>query len=217
MNIPKWVSPYLDHVGIQKISKCVENAEENTNAEIVPMIVKSSSQHHYVGPFLFLTLMLVFEHLLLSFLDLWTKHNAFLVMSILFVLSLLGAFFGKDILFIQRLFLTKIDKKYHVHQRAELEFYRSPIKKTHQHTGVLIFVSLVERQALILADKKISDQVEQDVWKNIVDEMILSLRKNDFVGAFDLSISKVGEILKQKCPAESHGINEVANELVILE
>ena len=55
-------------------------------------------------------------------------------------------------------------KSRRVHRRA-VELFRTGCElKTRGRTGILIYLSLAERRAEILADKAIADQVEPEVW-----------------------------------------------------
>jgi putative membrane protein len=63
-----------------------------------------------------------------------------------------------------------------VEARALLAFYQSNIQRTIGATGVLIFVSLMERRAVVLADKAIDELVPKDTWRALCDQLIAGIR-----------------------------------------
>ncbi len=214
MAIPSWLSGHINELNLTQIEKAVGRAEAKTAGEIVPMIVGSSSFASHVP----LTIaLLVFSGLSLF---LPALSPRFEVSSVswdfaILVLSLLSGFLLVRVDFIRRALVPWPDRHRAVDQRAHLEFYATGIPATEGHTGVLIFVSLFERRAVILGDEAISARLKPDVWVTIVDEMLAKFRADHFTDGLTGAIEKVGEILAREFPVQSHDKNELPNSLII--
>lgn len=212
---PNWICKKIDTAGIERVRAAVHAAELKTSAEIVPVIVQRSSAIAHVPNTLFLVLALAWvtalpfiAHYLTMFSLVVSEIIGFVVA---FVLSILLSRFP----FIQRLFVPKIDQEAQVDDRAELEFFESNIKATRDSTGVLIFVSLLEHRAVVLADKSISDKFPPETWSEIVKGLLEKIKGGDLAGGFAWAIERSGALVAPHFPIKTGDRNELANDLVI--
>ena len=65
------------------------------------------------------------------------------------------------------------------HRRAVEQFLAQDLHTTVGRTGVLIFVSVAERFAEVLADAAIHERVPQAVWRSIVDDLTDALGRGE--------------------------------------
>ena len=217
MNIPHWLKAYLSAEQAQQIAAAIQKAESSTSGEIVPMIVRRSSTVGHV-PVILLSLSIA----LFFALDVrgWQselvgEHWAWYLVEIALLLATAGLL--SRFHWVQRLLTSRADQIVQVNMRAEIEFYESGIKKTRDSTGVLIFVSLMEQRAVVLADKAINDKVPQDTWREVCDLLIQGMKKKDVGLALGAAILKCGEILTPAFPIQPDDTNELNNELIIKE
>ena len=194
MNIPKWLEKNVTKKGLENIEKSVVKAEHKTNAEIVPMIVKESSYSYKVE------ILLLFLVTLLS-IALMPMHFSILVILAYVVIS-------------RRL---KSMRKTMTHQRAISEFYESNIHQTKDSTGVLLFMSLKEKQIEVVADQKVDIHVDSETWDHVVSVMINEMKKNNLEQAFVKGIDSLGETLNIICPGTHDDTDEIKNHLIIKE
>jgi putative membrane protein len=194
MNIPKWLEINLTKKGLEQIEKSIIEAEKKTNAEIVPMIVKESSYSYKVE------ILILFLVTLLS-IALMPIHFSILVILAYIVIS-------------RRL---KSMRKTMTHQRAISEFYESNIHQTKNSTGVLLFVSLKEKQIEVIADQKVDIHVESETWDNVVSIMINEIKNGNMDQAFIKGIASLGETLSNICPGTHDDTDEIHNHLIIKE
>lgn len=213
-SIPKWLKKKLSLDSFERVEQAIEKAESNTSAEIVPLIVRSSSTSGHVP--LLLSLFLFMMYLLLSF---GVLHNGGSVfhLAIVFILvslisGLLSQWHG-----VQRFLIPKEDQRVQVERRALLEFYQSHMHKTQDSTGVLIMVSLMERQAVVLADPKMAQNFPKDYWSEVVQILIQGIKTGDLSQGFVRAIEKVGAQLSEKFPISHNDTNEIRNHLLIKE
>ena len=102
-----------------------------------------------------------------------------------------------------------------VHERALRAFYENDLTATKDHTGVLIFISLLEHRAVILADKGINAKVEATTWNQILATLLSEIRSGRADAGLITAITSCGEILARHFPAEPGDKNELPNQLVI--
>jgi putative membrane protein len=105
-------------------------------------------------------------------------------------------------------------KRAHVRARALEHFFARGLDKTHERTGVLIFVSLKDRRAEILADTGISSKVAPVAWDEIIDELVNGAKADRAGDGFVAAIARCGRILSTHFPANSDNLNELPNGVV---
>jgi hypothetical protein len=81
------------------------------------------------------------------------------------------------------------------HRAASEQFLTRRISHTQGRTGVLIFVSLAERYARIIADEGIAAQVDQTEWQGAIDALTAQMRAGHVAEGFLAAISICGEVL----------------------
>ena len=210
-----WINKYLSEKEIDQISMVVQEVEEHTDGEIVPVIVKSSSSVGHVPMTLTLLLLLVLVIAELPFADLlwvtpWVYVWPFLVLAVYY------ASFGLAKLpFIQKIFVPERDEVDQVHQRAHLEFYLNKINRTQHGTGILIFVSVMERKAVILADEAINGKLPPETWNKVLGQLGEQLNKGQWAAGFTEAIKSCGKHLGEHFPHTDVGHNQLKNHLVI--
>ena len=117
---------------------------------------------------------------------------------------------------IDRLVIPRAVKKMCVDNRAMRYFAESGVYDTAEHSGILIFVSYMERQVRIIADSGISQKISQDLWNIIADELAENLKKGNAALGFTQAIEKCGDLLAENFPNHEENPNELSDGLVIL-
>lgn len=203
----------------ERIRVAVHTAEQRTNAEIVPMIVRRSGLYrdaqHRAGIILALvtlTLLLTTEILWLP----WGWHAsnaAWLVLATMLAYGA-GAWLGRLPPLIR--LLTSTDRMHQkVRLRAERAFSQHAVSQTRERTGVLILVSLLEHQVYVLPDHPLFQRVPPERWSLVVEAAIGRLKAGDIVGGLCQSIQRCGVLLAEICPGRSgDNPDELSNELV---
>jgi putative membrane protein len=82
---------------------------------------------------------------------------------------------------------------------------------------VLIFLSVGERYAEVLADERINSQVPPGTWQAIVDELTAGIGEGRAADALIAAISSVGGLLAAHFPPGSTDRDELPNHLIVLE
>ncbi len=94
------------------------------------------------------------------------------------------------------------------------QFLAHNIHLTQARTGVLIFVSLAERYAEIVADSGIDDRVDQSVWDSAVRGLTQSAADGRLVDGFIQAIGTVVSVLAEHFPVSPGDTDELENRLV---
>lgn len=211
-----WVQKHLSAEEIQKISHVVEMAEKETDGEIVPIIVERSSAVGHVKWLLTAILTLIFVIFeAFYFRNHWNPQMAWYP-PIAFVFFYFFASFLSRFHWLQRGLTPNSDEITQVHQRAELEFARAHLRKTARSTGILLFVSVMERRVVVLADSGIAEHYPPETWDQVVQLMTQEFKRGQVALGFEKAIQRAGEILKAKLPAQHKNQNELPNHLIIL-
>ena len=212
-----WIKRYLSEAEIVHIGQSVTRAESQTSGEIVPVILKKSSATGHVSTIIFLFAALVFLGTDLSFHGEVRSEIVWTIISIGLIIAWFGSHWLAKFHCWQRWLTPMAEQKSQVWQRAELEFYRNRLTSTTNRTGILIFVSVMERKAVVLADEGISQHHPVSIWQDLVSELSLHLKRDEWAEGFEKAITTAGKILSEKLPAQRHERNELANNLRILE
>lgn len=219
----KWVQKYLSESEITDISKAVQEVEALTNGEIVPMIVHRSSAIRHVPVVLALSFALVFLGIEFLGLNGWylshslpflQGHWAYQAGFLLLLMLLAWGLAHRQV--VQRFLTSDQDEKEQVERRAQLEFFLHRLNHTEKKTGILIFVSVMERRAVILADEGIAKLLPPQTWDEVLKPLMVYLRKGAWSEGFQDAIKRTGDLLKTHFP-ESSQVNELSNHLIIKE
>jgi putative membrane protein len=103
-----------------------------------------------------------------------------------------------------------------VRQAALDQFLSHGLQTTRERTGVLIFASLAERRAEVIADEGIYAAADKAVWKEVVGLLTAGLKRGDTAGGFVAAIERSGQILSQHVPPRADNPNELSDRIVLL-
>jgi putative membrane protein len=195
----------------KRVADAITNAERQTSGEIVAVIAGESASYFYV-PFMWAALIALAVPFPLIFWTWWPiQHIYFLQLAAFTVLLLL--FMWRPL----RLALVSNKvKKERAHRRAVEQFLAQNLHTMPSRTGVLIYVSMAERFAEIIADAGINQKVAAGTWQTIVDELTGRIGSGQAVDGFIRAIDAVGQQLARHFPPGSHDPNAFANHLIVL-
>jgi putative membrane protein len=105
-------------------------------------------------------------------------------------------------------------KRDRAHALAMRQFFAQALHQTENRTGVLIFASLAERYAEIVADAGINAKVTPDVWDRAVAALIDGMRRDQPGDGFVAAIEVCGAVLTEHFPPGALNRDELPNKLV---
>jgi putative membrane protein len=100
-----------------------------------------------------------------------------------------------------------------VRQYAESFFLSHDVFATRRRTGVLLLVSLFERQVVVLPDTGLGQRLSKEALQRIIARMTIALASGQVARALEDGLSSLEEVLAVTAAGES-GENELADEIV---
>jgi len=198
-----------------RIAAAVQAAEGKTSGEIYCVVARTSASYFFPAAFM-VTLGIVVISLAVAYLlDLWwveLKPFTLIAAQLLTIASALAvlAFFPAV-----RIHLVPLRQRYrHAHDNAMKQFLARNIHMTAARTGVLLFVSLAERYAEVVADAGINAKVRQETWDSVVATLTAQARKGRVADGFTEAIGTVGKLLAEHFPVTAEDVNELDDHVV---
>jgi len=214
---PGWARHVLGDDGAERIETAIAEAESHTSGEIVPILVRRSSTVGHVSlvGFTLLLLGMFLIDLPAILADLGGPYWIWLGACWLLAGGLALGLQRLDI--VQRLLTPRLDQMQQVNLRAQIEFYELGISQTRDRTGILLFVSLMEHRAVVLADHSIAEKLDADVWQELVDLMIRGVKRGDLAAGMTEAVQRCGELLSAHFPIAENDTNELRDHLIVKE
>jgi putative membrane protein len=105
-----------------------------------------------------------------------------------------------------------------VAERAAHCFAEQGLARTRGRTGILIFVTLLERRVVVLADAGIDRALGPgESWEAVVDLAVGGLRRGAAAEGLEAAVRLCGAILARHLPAPSPNPDELPNRVVLEE
>lgn len=89
-------------------------------------------------------------------------------------------------------------------------------RRTHGRTGVLLYLSMREHRAEIVADEAIAGKVDAEVWGEAMADMLADIRRGDIAGGLAAGVRDVGKVLAEHFPRGSDDTNELPDRLILV-
>jgi len=212
----------------KRIAAAVGKAEKNTSGEIATAVIRESSDYAVyelaaslgAGILWFLVLLLFYPRVEAAVSGLFWNAPAWYVtafygLSTLVVTGLV--YFFSNLPVLDRRIVPKRIMHREVRSRALRHFTESGVYATRDHTGILIFVSLLERRVEILADSGLSEKIPQSDWDSIVGDLTDHIRRGELAEGLVRSVEACGTRLAKHFPIKKDDTNELSDSVDILE
>ena len=182
----------------EKIVAAVREAEKVTSGEIVPFVVGQSDHYEtaewrggFLGGFLAVVVMTFLRN---AFGD-WTRFDPAGIAAAT-LLAGGGAMLAVRFLpGLKRLFAGHHLITRRVEQRAAEAFISEEVFATEKRTGILIFLSMMERKVLVLGDSGIHSRVRQDDWHDVISLVVEAIRAGKPADGLVEAIRRCGALL----------------------
>ena len=156
------------------------------------------------------------EGLMLGWNSDFSRAAAMIALFVLLVLAFLIVRLGLAWMPLRMALTPGRTKSRRVHRRA-VQLFRSGCElKTLGRTGILIYLSLAEHRAEIVADEAIASQVEPEVWGEAMEVMIERVKSGQPGAGMAAAVEKVSEVLARVVPKSSRNPNELPDRLIEL-
>lgn len=202
---------FISETDQERISQAIMAAEQRTSGEIVAVLSAESASYFHV-PFLWAALIALIVPWPLVYFTWWPVQWIYLVQLAVFFL-ILAITIPRPIRF--ALVPPKI-KRERAHRRAVEQFLVQNLHTTAGRTGVLIYVSVAERYAEIIADTGIESKVPKETWQDIVDDLTSNISAGKAGDGFVHAVDRSGDLLARHFPPGSRDPDELPNHLIII-
>jgi len=192
------------------IEEAIRKAEATTSGEIVFTAAEASAKYHHanlqgalVGMAIASAVYLILPYVHTVTILLWTEVISF-------------AAFYSILPFIpwRRWIISKEEMDARVQEAAFMQFYASGLYKTRESNGVEIYLSLFEREAVVIGDKGIHEKMGDRHWQAVRDQIILGMKQGNVKGGICAAIETCGKALAEHFPPRPDDINELSNKVI---
>ncbi len=194
------------------ISDAITRAEEHTSGEIVVVVARASAGYRTFA-LMCAALLALAVPLPFIYFSKWPVEYIYLAQMIVFAVAAILSQWEP-----LRIAITPGSiKRARAHQRAIEQFLVQNLHTTLGRTGVLIYVSIAERYAEVIADDGIYRKVTPEVWDALIAALTMNIGRGAHVEGFVAAIETCGAILAEHFPPETGDRDELPNHLIVLD
>ncbi len=198
-----------------RITAAIRDAETKTDGEIFCVVARSSGGYFFPAAFTAAVAMLIVSLAVAFVLEarwLSLRLPYFVLAQMLAFACVFALLWALPAL---RIHLVPRGLRYRsAHDNAVKQFLARNVHVTVARTGVLVFVSLAERYAEVVADAGIDARVGQHVWDGVVRELTAHAGDDRLADGFVRAVEAVGAVLAEHFPPTPDDINELDDHLV---
>ncbi len=195
----------------ERISTAIHAAEAKTSGEIVAVLARTSSDATALPIFIAAVISLALPWLLVV----TTAMPVFRILSLQIAVFLVAT----AVLCLPRVrvgLVPRSARRAVAHRAALEQFAIRGIAHRKDRNGILIFVSLAERYARIIADDGIADRVPQSEWQGAIDALVTHMRDGRIADGFIVAIEKCGNVLATHFPSNDEDRNELRDRIYVI-
>ncbi len=210
------------------IDDAIRDAERSTSGEIAIAITRESSDYSFrelffsalLGAAAFAAL-LPFHSAVARAVDRAFWHHPDWYVTAFHGIVLLAttgiAFAFANLPAIDRIIVPRRERSRAVYARAMRHFAESGVYATREGTGILVFISLLEREVRIVADSGISRLIPQSEWDDIAGSLARGIKERRSAQAIVETVTRCGSLLARHFPPVGDNPNELQDGIVFLE
>jgi len=195
----------------ERIKKATIDVESRTIGEIAVRVGDHSSEYReaeivggiFIGSLVSVIISALFFH-----------SSMWFFIPIAFLFFFPSQLLFKKMPFLKHVFVGKKRKEKAVMERALKAFYEKELYKTKENTGVLFFLSLLERKVWVLADKGIHGKIHQPTLNKFASVVSKGIREGRACDALIEAIQEAGELLAKHYPIKAGDTDELPDEVI---
>ena len=196
----------------RELAQEIERAERDTDGEIVVVVLERSDRHP-AAAWVAATLALLLGTAATARWMPWEQPALFLTLQVAY--AGLGMLAALRLPGFRRVFVSEERASECAREQAFQEFYRHGLHRTEAGTGVLLFVSLLERRAIVLGDEGIDSKLSPTHWEETNRAILEGIRASNLKDGLERGIRLCAQVLAQHFPASGANPDEVANHVIV--
>jgi putative membrane protein len=202
---------FFTHKEKERIQATTKGVESRTVGEVAVMVV-DSSDHYFEAE-------VIGGILVGSLLSLWITASYFHSSMWWYVPLSFLLFFPSRVLFrkvpsLKAALIGPHRKEHAVRLRAVRAFHEKGLYKTRKNTGVLFFISLLERKVRILADTGIHEKIGQEMLDKFARHVSRGIKEGRGCDALCEAIQEAGDLLARHFPITKDDTDELCNNVI---
>jgi putative membrane protein len=194
----------------EAVAEAIREAEKRTGAQIVCVLAHASSGYAHIPVLWASVLALVTPWPLIVF-TLWSVQWIFLIQLAVFIVAVLLLTLTP----LRFAVVPRAVRRAQAHHLALEQFMVRRVGRTKNRTGVLIFVSLAERYARIIADDGVAQKVSKAEWQAAIDALVSHMRGGRIAAGLAAAIAQCGTVLAAHVPPDGSP-NELPDRLYVM-
>jgi putative membrane protein len=214
-----------------KVSAAIAAAEARSNGEIIAVATDLSDDYHdaalhwaLLALIATLAIFAAWPSLLRWWFDLFLggwRPEPTLGELLTLVLVLSVAKFTAVLMVLKhmplRLILTPRETKSRRVRRRAIEVFKAAAeRRTIGRTGILIYLSMREHRAEIVADEAITKVTTPETWGEAMDALLVEVRAGRPADGIVAAVEQIGTVLAEHFPRTEHDTNEIPDKLIEL-
>jgi putative membrane protein len=195
----------------ERIAAAIRGIEANTSGEIVCVLARSSTDATALPVLLAAAVALALPWLLVAVTQMSVHRILLLQIAAFLVLA--------PLLCLPRMRVALVPpaaRRAVAHRVAMEQFAIRDLARKTERTGILIFVSLAERYARIIADEGVSARVAQSEWQAAVDALVAHMRDGRIADGFVAAIEACGKVLTAHFPRTGASRDELPDRIYLI-
>ncbi len=210
----------------RRVTEAVLQAESRTTAEIIPVVASDSGRYDRAEDMVglwcgVLALCAAWGWAQGVEVSEWSvpvlKLGLPSVLGLLIGGWLVGVLLAHQSSFLRRLFTPRREQRAEVERAAREVFFDRRVHHTQGGSGLLIYVSLLEHMAVVLADEQVQEKLGQQRLDTLCNELVARLRQGAHTEALCHTITQAGLALAEALPRANADRNELSDALVVLD
>jgi putative membrane protein len=195
-----------------QISKAIRVNEARTSGEIICVLAKSSSDHATALPVVIAAVLSLALPWILMVCTSMSLQSILSLQVLLFLVLLAVASVPR----VRTALIPRATRRALAHRAAMEQFVIRGVARKKQRTGILVFVSMAERYARIIADEGIDKRVSQSEWQEAVDALVEHTRNGRIADGFVEAIDRCGRVLATHFPRTETSHDELPDRIYVL-
>jgi putative membrane protein len=180
------------------IAEAVRKAESGTSGEVVVVVVATSDEYadaSWRSALAFASVVMLADLAYRHYASFWLSWNAdgvWLAALTAGGIGFLAALWPP----FRRVLVGRDRMGRGVRRAAEAAFTRERVFQTRDRTGILIFLSLLERQVIVLPDAGIAKKAPEAAWDGVVQTVVLGMKAGRPAHALVDAVKSCGDTLR---------------------
>lgn len=201
---------FLSDAAKKALTEAVQAVEARSSAELVVAVRARSGS--YLHADLIAGLLAALASLIALLFSPWPFELIWFVIDPLLVGLLIG-FAASRLPAVRRALIFRRVRRRNVETAARSTFVEKRVHGTSGRTGILLYISLLEREAAVIHDLGVDTLATTEGWHQVVDEIEEGVRQGEDGAAIAGRLRELGDLLAPALTRGAQDVDELANEV----